>query len=160
MRPLCCLAPLLTVALSLGSASPANAQASTSVGVAAEFGSRSSLRVSSQLLEFQIADPTLPATAVVDFAAGVRTAAGAPVVLSVEPLRAVDGPGGAADVEVALSFATQAEGAQAGPVNGTRPVPVARWTGGGFRQGRVLFQLRAAAPGSYVVPVRFVLSTP
>jgi hypothetical protein len=80
--------------------------------------------------------------------------------LSVEPLRAIDGPGGAADVETSLSFQGSGDGTLAGPLSPDTQAVAGRWLGSGLRTGRFVFSLRAAAPGSYTVPIRFVLSTP
>jgi hypothetical protein len=135
-------------------------QAAASVVVSAQFNSRTSLQVSSRLLQFDVANPAEPAVASVDFSAGARTATGAEVVLSVEAERALDGPGGAADVETSMSFAGQGEGTLQGRVDAHAPSIAGRWNGSGRRAGRIVFSLRAAAAGTYAVPVRFVLSTP
>jgi hypothetical protein len=82
------------------------------------------------------------------------------VVLSVEPLRAFDGPGGAADVVTAVSFSGVGEGTTSGALVQSQPSIAGRWTGSGLRTGTLVFVLRAAAPGTYLLPVRFVLSTP
>lgn len=143
---------------------PAHAVASdTATGVvvvSANFGSRTSLRVSTELLQFDVSAPGQPATAAVTFSVGARTRTGAEVVLSVEPMRAIDGPGGAADVESSLSFAGEGVGTTAAHVSGTHPTIAGRWSGSGLRTGRLVFALRAGAAGTYTVPVRFVLSTP
>src|SRR6266516_4670656 len=73
--------------------------ATASAVVSAQFSSRTSLKVSTDLLRFEVAGPGQPATAAVDFAAGARTQAGAEVLLSIEQLHAVEGPGGASDLE-------------------------------------------------------------
>jgi hypothetical protein len=134
--------------------------ASAAVAVSAQFASRTSLTVSTERLQFDVAQPDQPALAAVDFTAAARTQAGAEIVLSVEPLRPNDGPGGAADVESSLTFAGEGNGTLAGTVATAGATPAGRWTGSGVRTGRLLFSLRAGAPGTYAVTLRFVLSAP
>lgn len=133
--------------------------ASRALTVSATFSSRTSLKVSADLLRFEVAAGQ-PATAIVEFSAGTRTQSGAQVVLSVEPLRGVEGPGGAGDVETSLSFAGQGEGTLGGMLRGTGPTVAGQWMGSGMRHGRLVFALQADASGTYTVPVRFVLSAP
>lgn len=121
---------------------------------------RTSLKVSSQVLQFDVKDPGGTATAALEFAAGTRVASGSAVVLTIEPLQGLDGPGGAADVETALSFVGEGDGMLAGSIAAAQSTIVGRWQGSGRREGRVIFKLRANAAGHYVLPVRFVLSTP
>jgi hypothetical protein len=135
-------------------------QANGSVTVTAQFSSRTSLTVSASTLQFDVASPSVEATVAVEFAAGARTASGAEVILSIEPMRAVEGPGGAADVETSLSFASDGSGTPGGPVASHGSTVAGRWIGSGLRQGRLVFSLRAGAAGAYTVPVRFVLSAP
>ena len=128
--------------------------------VTAAFNNRTALRVSTQMLQFDIADPAEGSIAIVDFSAAARTRTGDEVVLTVEPLAAVDGPGGAADVETSLTFAGEGNGALSGALTGDRPAVAGRWQGSGSRTGRLIFTLRGAVPGRYVLPVRFLLTTP
>ena len=133
---------------------------SRALTVSVTFSSRTSLKVSADLLRFDVASSGQPATASVEFSAGTRTQSGAEVVLSVEPLRGVEGPGGAGDVETALSFAGQGEGTLQGVLRTAGPTVAGQWIGSGLREGRLVFALRAGASGTYTVPVRFVLSAP
>ena len=133
--------------------------ASRAVTVSATFSSRTSLKVSADLLRFEVASGQT-ATASVEFSAGTRTQSGAQVVLSVEPIRGVEGPGGAGDVETSVSFSGQGEGTLGGLLRGTGPTVAGRWIGSGMRHGRLVFALQADASGTYTVPVRFVLSAP
>ncbi len=133
---------------------------STAMTVEATFSSRTSLHVSADLLQFEIAAPGGLATAAVDFSAGARTRPEAEVVLSVEPLRGVDGPGGAADVESSVSFAGEGGGTLSGTLGAAATAVAGRWTGSGLRRGRLVFALHAEASGRYSLPVRFVLSAP
>jgi hypothetical protein len=128
--------------------------------VTATLGSRTSLKVSTELLQFEISTPDQQAVAVVDFSAGARTHSGAVVMLTVEPLRAITGPGGASDVETALTFGAQGDGLLSEVLQPSTPIVAGRWNGSGLRTGRVMFKLRASATGHYTVPVRFVLSAP
>ena len=134
--------------------------ATGNVSVNVNFAPRTSLRVSSHLLRFDVTQTGATATATIDFTAGARMPSGSDVVLTVEPLRGIDGPGGAADVETDLSFSGQGDGLMAGALSSSAHAVVGRWQGSGLRTGRVVFTLRANAAGSYSFPVRFVLSTP
>ena len=134
--------------------------ATASAVVSAQFSSRTSLKVSTDLLRFEVAGPGQPATAAVDFAAGARTQAGAEVLLSIEQLHAVEGPGGASDLESSVSFAGEGAGTLAGALIAAGPAVAGRWIGSGLRQGRLVFALRAGASGNYMLPVRFILSAP
>ena len=161
MRPrtLAFLAIALAVAWCAG---PVCAQdvAHVSVQVHLDVAPRTSLKVSSQVLQFDVAQAGDRATAAIEFTAGARMATGADVVLSVEPVHGLDGPGGAADVEAALSFAGDGPGLLTGPLLAQTAAIVGRWQGSGLREGRVVFTLRASASGVYTLPIRFVLSTP
>lgn len=134
--------------------------ARAAVNVNVQVSSRTSLRVSSELLRFDVAQPGGAATAAIDFAAGARTPAGSDIVLTIEPLRGLDGPGGAADAGAALSFSGEGQGLLAGQLPSAQTTVIGRWHGSGVREGRVVFTLRADAAGTYSMPVRFVLSTP
>ena len=146
----------------LAAASPVSAAetATASAVVSAQFSSRTSLKVSTDLLHFDVAGPGQAATATVDFAAGARTQAEAEVLLSIEQLHAVQGPGGASDLEWSVSFAGEGAGTLAGALVATGSAVAGRWIGSGLRQGRLVFALRAGASGNYILPVRFILSAP
>jgi hypothetical protein len=90
----------------------------------------------------------------------VRTQAGAEVVLTVEGLRGIAGPGGAADLETAVTFHGDGEGARDGALTSAGPAVAGRWVGSGRHAGRLTFALRSAVPGSYTLPIRFVLTAP
>jgi hypothetical protein len=135
-------------------------QSAASLVVRAQFSSRTSLKVSARVLQFAVAEPGQVAQAVVEFSAGARTGTGSEVVLSVDASRTIDGPGGAADVDTALSFTGEGAGTLGGDVSTRSPTVAGRWSGSGLRSGRLVFSLRAGAAGTYVLPVRFVLSAP
>ena len=79
--PACVVAGLLIVAVNVSAAETACG----SVTVVATFSSRTTLQVSSDLLQFDVISADTPATAAVDFLAAARTHAGGPVMLSIEP---------------------------------------------------------------------------
>ena len=157
-RQVCILALLATAPNAVAAFAEDVARANVHVNV--QVAARTSLKVSSQLLQFDVTTPGAPATAAIEFSAGARTAAGSDIVLSVEPLRGIDGPGGAADVESAITVAGQGPGVLSGHVDPVKSTVVGRWNGSGLRTGRLVFTLRAHAPGNYAMPVRFVLSAP
>ena len=137
------------------------AESSTaSITVTAQFSSRTSLKVSSELLQFTVSSPDSTAYATVDFSAAARTRAGGEVVLTVETVKGLEGPGGAADVDVALTFSGAGEGVASGVLARHTPNVAGRWLGSGLRTGRLTFALRSAVTGAYALPVRFVLSAP
>jgi hypothetical protein len=152
---------LLIFAAVLGVAAPSSAAAdsttaSASVRVNAEFSTRTSLKVSSQVLQFAVPAGGETARVDVDFSAGARTRAGGEVLLLVESLGAIDdGLEGATEVTVAA----QGQAACGGRLAVNVATPVARWIGSGLRTGRVTFTMRAVA-GLYTVPVRFLLTAP
>ena len=89
--PASVVAGLLIAAVNASAAETARG----SVTVVATFSSRTTLQVSSDLLQFDVTQPQTPATASIDFLAAARTHAGALVVLSIEPvasLRSIGGP--------------------------------------------------------------------
>lgn len=134
--------------------------ATASVAVDVQVANRTSLRVSTDLLQFEVTRPDEPATAAVEFSAAARTSHANDVVLTIEPLRAIDGPGGAADVETAVTFSGDGGGTLAGTLASATSAIAGRWRGSGVWAGRLVFALRASASGTYTLPVRFVLSTP
>ena len=134
--------------------------ATARVSVNLNLATRTSLKVSGRVLHFDVTRRGEIATAALEFSAGARTPASSDVVLTVEPERGIDGPGGAADADADLSFVGEGDGMLAGSVAFSQGTTVGRWQGSGLREGRVIFKLRADAAGHYVLPVRFVLSTP
>ena len=162
MRSIQVLIGVVATAGLLAGPSPVSAAdtATTSVIVSVQFSSRTSLRVSTDLLQFDVAAPNQPATAGVDFSAGARTHSGAEVLLSIEQVRGIAGPGGASEVESSVSFAGEGDGTLHGALVAAGPAVAGRWIGSGRRQGRLVFALQAGASGNYIVPVRFILSAP
>ncbi len=160
MRFLSCCSLIATALIGTPGVGSAAETVSRVVTVEATFSSRTSLHVSADLLEFDVASPGRPATAAIEFSAGARTRPDAEVVLSVEPLRGMDGPGGAADVESPVSFAGEGGGTMSGTLASSGAAVAGRWIGSGLRRGRLVFALRSGAAGTYTLPVRFVLSAP
>jgi len=131
-----------------------------SVTVTAGFASRTSLRVSTELLRFDVKAAGQSTETIVDFAAAARTHHGGEVVLTVELAGTLNGPAGGSHVETSLTFSGFGHGLAKGPVDQSAPSIAGRWIGSGLRTGQLAFTLRSSAPGSYSVPVRFVLSAP
>ena len=117
--------------------------AATSVEVTAQFGSRTSLKVSTQLLQFDVRRRATSQPSIVDFSAAARTQHGGEVVLTVEPSGALRGPGGAADVETALTFSGDGTRHARRRAQPSSPSVAGRWIGSGLRTGRLTFALRA-----------------
>ena len=160
MRSLPLFAAVCLVGLTASAARAAESSTDArTVTVTVQVSSRTSLRVSTQMLEFEVAAPGREALAMVDFTAAARTRNGDEVLLTVEPLRTVDGPGGG-DVETSITFAGDGSGVLPGVINPMAPNVAGRWHGSGLRTGRLVFALRASAAGQYRVPVRFLLTTP
>ena len=128
--------------------------ATSTVTVSAEFTTVTSLKVSSQSLQFG-SGADQPAVAVVEYSAGARTRQGGEVLLIVEPLASI-ASGDAADP---VLFSGEGVGAIHGVLSLDAPTPVARWSGSGLRKGRLTFT-SAARGGGESIPVRFVLSAP
>ena len=143
------------IAVCASAAHAAEDVATASVSVNLNLAPRTSLKVSSRVLQFEVIRAGELATASLEFSAGARMPAGSDVVLSVEALSA-----GGADAEMDLTFAGEGAGTLAGSIVSSQSAMVGRWRGSGVRDGRIVFTLRANAAGSYAVPLRLVLSTP
>ena len=102
----------------------------------------------------------LTAVAVIDVSAAARTRQSGEVVLTVEGLGSLVGPGGAADAETSLTFSGDGEGLTSGNLRPSAPAVAGRWIGSGLRTGRLTFALRSSVAGTFLLPVRFVLSAP
>ena len=112
------------------------------------------------MLESEVTDAGRDAIAYVEFTAAVRTASGGDVLLTVECVRPVERQGRTPSRQTELRFSGEGDGVLAGTLDWSSPATAARWHGSGRRVGRVGFALRASAPGTYTVPVRFTLSAP
>jgi hypothetical protein len=153
------LLAVFVVFVSAESVRAQHALASTSVLATATFAPRPTLTVSAHVLQFRIEPGSTHADAVVDFSAAMRARPGDDVVLTVRAAKAIDGPGGAADIDAVISFAGAGDGVRSGTVDANRAAVAARWPGGGKRGGRLVFTLRASAPGVYSVPLTYLLGT-
>src|SRR4029453_12084998 len=127
--PVSVVAGLLTVAVHASAAETA----CSSVTVVATFSSRTTLHVSSDVLQFDVVNADAPASASVDFVAAARTHDGGPVVLSIEPVRQM-GSGGAAS---SLSFSGDGAGTKSGALSVDTPTVAGQWIGSGVRRGRL-----------------------
>lgn len=154
------LAAALTLAVGSGTAAEAADSVHSSIAVRAVVSSRTSLSVSSDLLQFDVVNPGQAATASVEFSASARTRSGSEVMLSVEVPGAAEWLEGRDMDERALSFAGDGEGTSASDMRVPGPKVAGRWSGSGQRRGRLVFELRASQSGTYRIPVRFVLSAP
>ena len=134
--------------------------ANASVAVTAQFGSRTALKVSTELLQFDVTAADQPAVAIVEFSAAARTHQGGEVVLTVERAGALSGPGGAADADASLTVSMAGNGESAATLDPSAQVVAGRWVGSGKRAGQLAFSLRSSVPGVYSMPVRFVISAP
>ena len=146
-------AALVAVSLSAAPlcAEAADGSANSTVTVTAQFGARTSLMVSTSVLQFVVSQPGQPAVAVVEFAAAARTRQGGEVLLTVEPVWT-------AGTSMEISVAGDGDAPHSLATGG--PCVAGRWTGSGRRSGRLTFVLQNSAAGSHSLPVQFVLSTP
>ena len=134
--------------------------ASKNITINVNLATRTSLKVSGGVLRFDVTQPNAIATASLEFSAGARMPAGCDIVLTVEPVRGLEGPEGTPAGSADLRFTGEGHGLLAGSIAFGQSTVVGRWQGSGLREGRVVFTLRASASGSYTLPVRVVLSTP
>src|SRR3954469_6683373 len=141
--PASVVAGLLIAAVNASAAETARG----SVTVVATFSSRTTLQVSSDLLQFDVTQPQTPATSSIDFLAAARTRAGDLVVLSIEPIASNA-------VASTLSFSGEGEGTRSGMVAADRLSIAGQWVASGNRPGRLVFTLRADAAGTFNVPIR------
>jgi hypothetical protein len=132
----------------------------STISVNVRVAARTSLKVSSQVVRFNVLEPGAPATASIDFSAGVRVRSGADVVMTIESLRPLAGPDGAADVETSIAFDGNGDGLVSGRLDPESPSVAGRWRGSGLRLGRLSLPIRTNAAGTYTLPIRIVLSTP
>jgi hypothetical protein len=161
MRTLATILIQATVAMMVHTRPVAAEEIATgNVSVSVPVNSRTSLKVSNDVLQFNVIEAGGVATASVDVSAGARVLSGVDVVLTVEPLRQLEGASGAADVQTAVTFEGDGDGLVGGQLDRIRPTVAGRWQGSGLRHGRLSFAIRARTAATYTLPVRFVLSTP
>jgi hypothetical protein len=117
---------------------------------------RTSLRVSTSRLRFDVAADGSVAGAAADYRAAARTAEREHVVLTIQPDGALEVPDGSGTTGLAVLCG---EEAGATPLTVGRPQVVGRWAGSGVRQGAISCRLQGATtPGSYLQPVKFLVS--
>ena len=152
----------LSLAILATAATPAwaGASASAAVQVRVEVYARTVLRVSAHQLRFDVPTDATSAIAELEFSAAARTRRDGEVMLTIEPERWIEGPGGAADVEALVTFEGEGDGVAAGRLAPSAPSIAGRWMGSGKRDGRLRFTLQAGAAGTYRIPVRLVLTVP
>jgi hypothetical protein len=133
-------------------------QAVREVSVTADVQGRTSLDASTSTLVMTTVPDAISgaqkAVATIDYVASARTRHGGEVLLAVER-GAVHGPAGVSDGETEVTF-----GAVGARGLGGQPSVAARWVGSGSRRGTIVFTLHASVPGTYVVPVRLILTAP
>jgi hypothetical protein len=147
---------LVTFVAALASQMPADGNTAT-VAVNVTVAARTSLHASAKALQFVVPEGSTTATASVEFTAAARVPQGTEVVLNVESPRGVDGPGGAAEVDGAVTFDGRGEGTQSGVIENGMSV-AGRWQGSGRRTGRLTFTLHASAPGTYTLLLELSLT--
>jgi hypothetical protein len=152
----------LVVALLAHPAAPAaqSGDRSAAIVATATISPRTVVKVSAGTLEFRIEPGSSEAVAVVEFTAAARAVPGADVLMTVAADGGLTGPGGAADVDAEVTFSGDGPGTLTGAVTLAETTTTARWSGGGVRNGHLLFTLRASTPGIYTLPVRFAVSLP
>jgi len=156
MRTSSCLVAFCATIVLTPAASPGEDAVAT-LTMNATVRSRTSLRVSSSELRFDVLGAASAPTVLVDFFAAARAQRDADVVLTVEAVGSVQFPPGGAPPNPLVSF--QGEGGQSGPVAEGMPRILGAWKGSGVHQGRVSFTLQGATvAGTYVLHLRFVLS--
>jgi hypothetical protein len=133
--------------------------APATVKVTAQLSSRTSLRVSNDVLQFEVLYPTQPVVVSVGFVAGARTTDRSPVLLLFEMVEAVRGIDGVHHGDATLTLMNEDGGVITELKPGT-PATARRWVGSGQRAGRLLFALRAETAGRYRVPMRLTLTAP
>jgi hypothetical protein len=126
--------------------------------ISVDVRSRTSLHVSTQVLQFHVTAPAEPATGVIEFIASSRTREGGEVLLATDAVRGT--PADMQEEDAVLTFRGHGHGLTVGALNGPGTAIVGRWIGSGRRSGRVAFVLRARRAGTYTVPIRLVLSCP
>lgn len=122
--------------------------------IRANLGTFTALKVSSHVLVFDVGTEEGTVACAIDYVASARTQRAGEVILSVETSTSVEEPRGSTDVRSVLTLGEH------GTPLADAPVVARRWTGGGTRAGRLVFTLRAAAAGHYVIPIHISLSTP
>jgi len=157
-RALAVMACAFLVSTALASTGHAEETAQRSVVVRADVSSRTSLKVSADVLHVDVPSQTTPGLAVIEFSAGARTQPAGEVLLIVEPLAMERQSARDALSPAAAAFDGETSGAVDLSTRG--PKVARRWIGSGLRRGAIHFSVRAPQPGRYIVPLRIVLTAP
>lgn len=152
-------------AFAVSAARPEGAAAESvqrSITVRADVASRTTLRVSAEMVRFHVLNTAVPATASIDFAAGARTQAAGEVIFTIEPLGWTEAPDvdGTAAPQAGAGFGRRDEEITAVDVSTPGRKVARRWVGSGLRHGTVRLVFRATKPGYYEVHLRVFLSAP
>jgi hypothetical protein len=132
----------------------------SSIAAIAAISPRTAVHVSADMLHFIVHEGSSEATASLDFTAAARAIPGADVLLIAEPDSVPESSARGPESDIALRFSGEGAGTISGIVrSGSRGV-VARWSGGGLHQGRLVFTLQGVQPGAYTIPVRLFVSVP
>lgn len=152
---------VLAVALAAASLQLRAEQAVRQLPVTVDVHGRTFLRASTRTLVMTTAEAAVGASsyravATIDYVASARTHAGGEVLLAVER-GAIRGPGDVASAAARVPVATCGGSERGGE---GQPEIAARWVGSGSRRGTIVCTLHAPAPGTYLVPVRLILTAP
>lgn len=146
------------VATLAGAAAPLSASDTVRLlSIHASIAPATSLQVSSHVLVFDVTDEGGTAVSTVSYVASARTARDSEVFLSIEATRPAAIFSGAAAAGATLTVTDNG-----GPVSQVlaNQAIATQWVGGGTRAGQLVFTLRSAPVGRYLIPVRFLLLAP
>ena len=155
-----CVACAVACSFAIASRAEAAESVVRSLAIQAEVSTRTSLKVSTNMLDVDVVNPALPAVGAIEFSAGARTEASGEVLLILEPLVSIfvaNEPGPASALNVANA---DADHETAIDVSTPGPKIARRWVGSGLRRGTLHVSLRAPRAGRYQVPLRMLLVAP
>lgn len=137
------------------SSAGAQAVSTGTLVLSVSFAPRTSLTVSASRLEFDVAGDGRVGESVVDYRVTARTRRGGGVFLTVEPSGALEAGGGVGTAGLSVRCGAEAGGPA---LSAGQSQPVGWWRESGSRQGTMRCRLDgAAAPGHYVLPVKFAV---
>jgi hypothetical protein len=137
------------------SSADAQAVAASTLVLGATFAPRSSLTVSASRLQFDVAEDGRVGEVVVAYRVAARTRRGGGVALIVEPSGSLEASGGVGTAGLTVTCGAEAGGPA---LFAGHAKTVGRWRESGVREGTIRCRLDgAAAPGHYVLPVRFAV---
>lgn len=156
-RALAVMACAFLVSTALASTGHAEETVQRSVIVRADVSSRTSLKVSADVLHVDVPSQTTPGLAAIEFSAAARTQPAGEVLLIVEPL-AMERQSAHDALRPARAFHAATSDTVDLSTGGAKVAR--RWIGSGLRRGTIHFSVRAPQPGRYTVPLRIVLTAP